>query len=174
METAILGGGCFWCIEPVFARLRGVAEVTPGYCGGQTEAPSYEQVCTGTTGHIEVVQVRFDPAVLPFEALLQVFFAVHDPTTPDRQGADVGPQYASAIFCQSTEQKEIAHRVIDEVQAQLGKPVVTQLRGSEPFWPAEQLHHQYFERNPHQGYCRLVIAPKMAKFRSRFADLIEA
>lgn len=170
-ELAVLGGGCFWCIEPVFSELRGVLDVTPGYCGGHVDNPSYEQVCSKTTGHVEVIRLRFDPSVIGFETLLQVFFATHDPTTTDRQGNDVGPQYASAIFCQSPEQKETAARVIEQVEAQIELPVVTRLADAEPFWPAETYHHDYYSRNPHQGYCQVVISPKLAKFRKNFAQL---
>src|SRR3546814_2692583 len=153
-ETAILGGGCFWCVEPVFQSLRGVISVEPGYSGGHVQNPSYEQVCTKTTGHIEVVRVQFDPAAIDFETILQVFFATHDPTTLDRQGADVGPQYASAIFCQTEQQKEIAQKVISQVEAETGERVVTRLLGAEHFWPAEDYHRNYYLRNPNQGYCQ--------------------
>jgi peptide-methionine (S)-S-oxide reductase len=171
-ETAVLGGGCFWCIEPVFLALKGVTEVTPGYCGGHVDNPSYEQVCEKNTGHIEVVQVKFDPAVIRFEVLLQVFFATHDPTTPDRQGNDVGPQYASAIFYQSEQQRVVAQELIAQVEQLLARPVVTQLRAAEHFWAAEAYHHDYYARHPGQGYCQIVIAPKLAKFRQHFAALL--
>ncbi len=171
-EIAVLGGGCFWCIEPVFLALKGVAEVIPGYCGGHVDNPSYEQVCEKNTGHIEVVQIKFDPTVISFEVLLQVFFATHDPTTVDRQGNDVGPQYASAIFYQSEQQRVIAQELIVRVQQLLGQPVVTQLRAAEHFWAAEGYHHDYYARNPGQGYCQVVIAPKLAKFRQHFAALL--
>jgi peptide-methionine (S)-S-oxide reductase len=171
-ETAILGGGCFWCTESVFSSLKGVVDVTPGYAGGHVESPSYEQVCQGGTGHIEVSRVRFDPSVISFETLLQVFFATHDPTTLNRQGNDVGEQYASAIFCQDARQVEVAKRVMAEVERQLGVPVVTRVLGAGPFWPAENYHHDYYARNPNQGYCQMVISPKLAKFRKRFAALL--
>ena len=171
-EIAVLGGGCFWCMEPVFSELRGVLDVTPGYSGGHVENPTYEQVCSKRTGHIEVVRVRFDPAIISYETLLQVFFATHDPTTPDRQGGDVGPQYASSVFCQSPQQKQIAERVIKEVEAMVAAPVVTRLLGADPFWPAENYHHDYYTRNPSQGYCEMVISPKMAKFRRHFTELL--
>ena len=173
-QTAILGGGCFWCLEPVFKSLRGVSAVIPGYAGGHIENPTYEQVCSSATGHIEVVRVEFDPAVIGFETLLQVFFATHDPTTIDRQGNDVGSQYASAIFCQTPQQNEIAQKVIADVQGHLDEPVVTRLLGDEPFWPAEQYHHDYYARNPAQGYCHAVISPKLAKFRKQYASLVAA
>lgn len=171
-ESAVLGGGCFWCTESVFASLKGVQQVVPGYCGGHVDNPSYEQVCQKTTGHIEVVSVVFDPAVISYETLLQVFFATHDPCTPDRQGNDVGPQYASAIFAQSDAQEETALRVIDQLQPHFDQPIVTHVRRAQIFWPAERYHLNYFERNPYQGYCSMVIAPKIAKFRKQFAHLL--
>ena len=171
-ETAVLGGGCFWCTEGVLQGLKGVQEVTPGYSGGHVENPSYEQVCQANTGHIEVVRVRFDPALISFETLLKVFFATHDPTTLNRQGADVGPQYASAIFCQTPEQKQVAQQVMAQVEQVLGAPVVTQLLEPATFWPAETYHHDYYARNPMQGYCQFVIAPKMAKLRKEFSTLL--
>jgi peptide-methionine (S)-S-oxide reductase len=171
-ETAVLGGGCFWCTESVFSALRGVIDVTPGYSGGHVDHPTYEQVCGKRTGHIEVSQVRFNPRILGYETLLRVFFATHDPTTVDRQGGDVGPQYASAIFCQSDQQQGVAKRVIAETSELLGRTIATQLRGAERFWPAENYHHDYYARNPGQGYCQAVISPKMAKFRHQFAELL--
>jgi peptide-methionine (S)-S-oxide reductase len=171
-EIAILGGGCFWCTESVFLSLRGVLDVMPGYSGGHVERPTYEQVCTKTTGHIEVVRVTFDPAVIDYETVLRVFFASHDPSTVDRQGGDVGPQYASAIFCQSPQQEETARRVMREVEDEGGIKVVTRLLGAEPFWPAENDHRDYYARNPNQGYCQVVISPKLAKFRKQFASLL--
>ncbi|WP_442596159.1 peptide-methionine (S)-S-oxide reductase MsrA [Parapusillimonas sp. JC17] len=171
-EIAILGGGCFWCIEPIFKALQGVEDVTPGYAGGHVDNPSYEQVCTKTTGHIEVVRVEFDPQVIDYATVLRVFFASHDPTTLDRQGADVGPQYASAIFCQSPAQREVAESLIKELQAETGQAIVTRLLGAETFWPAEDYHHDYFARNPYQGYCQAVISPKLAKFRKQYAHLL--
>ncbi|HUH58743.1 MAG TPA: peptide-methionine (S)-S-oxide reductase MsrA [Candidimonas sp.] len=172
-EIAVLGGGCFWCTESVFGSLRGVLEVTPGYAGGHVDHPTYEQVCRQSTGHIEVVNVVFDPETIDFKTLLQVFFATHDPLTLDRQGADVGPQYASAIFCQSNQQKEAAQQVIDDVQKELGAPVVTRLFGAEHFWPAESYHHNYYEQHPAQGYCQVVISPKLAKLRRHFGALLQ-
>ena len=171
-ETAILGGGCFWCTESVFLSLKGVISVTPGYSGGHVENPSYEQVCGKGTGHIEVVRVVFDPDIINFETLLQVFFATHDPSTLDRQGADVGPQYASAIFCQSEQQQATAQRVIEQVQSETGVQVVTHVLPAHTFWPAEGYHHNYYAQNPGQGYCQVVISPKLAKFRKRYADLL--
>jgi len=172
METAVLGGGCFWCTESVFSALRGVVRVTPGYCGGHVDNPSYEQVCGQGTGHIEVVRVEFDPAVIDFATVLQVFFATHDPTTPDRQGGDVGPQYASAVFFQTPEQEQTARAVIRQVEQALGQPVVTRLLEAQHFWPAEDYHRDYYARNPGQGYCQMVISPKMAKLRRHFAELL--
>src|SRR5690606_14444433 len=142
-ETAILGGGCFWCTESVFLLLKGVISVTPGYSGGHVENPSYEQVCSKTTGHVEVVRLVFDPDIIDFNTILQVFFATHDPTTLDRQGADAGPQYASVIFYQSALQQDIAQQLIGQVQEELGVPVVTHLLPAQKFWPAETYHHNY-------------------------------
>jgi len=156
----------------VFKSLRGVVEVTPGYSGGHVDNPSYEQVCDKDTGHIEVVRIRFDPSMIDFTTLLKVFFATHDPTTVDRQGADVGPQYASAIFCQTEEQKAVARDVIAQVEAVLDTPVATKVLDAAPFWPAEAYHHDYYARNPEQGYCQFVIAPKMAKLRKEFSGLL--
>lgn len=171
-ETAVLGGGCFWCTESVFLALRGVLGVTPGYSGGHVQDPSYEQVCTKTTGHIEVVRVVFDPDIIDFETVLRVFFSTHDPSTLDRQGGDVGPQYASAIFYQSPAQKETAQKIMLEVQDEIGEPVVTRLLEAQTFWPAESYHHNYYARNPGQGYCQVVISPKLAKFRKRYTELL--
>ncbi|MCQ9615303.1 peptide-methionine (S)-S-oxide reductase MsrA [Paenalcaligenes niemegkensis] len=172
-KIAVLGGGCFWCVEPVFNQLKGVTQVLPGYAGGKTENPSYEEVCGKATGHIEVVQVRFDPSQISFDDLLMVFFTVHDPTTVDRQGNDIGPQYASAVFCQDEEQREAVQNIIPEVERALGVPVVTQIRGADRFWPAEPEHQNYYELNPTQGYCQFVIRPKVAAFRDRFKALIK-
>lgn len=171
-EIAVLGGGCFWCTESVFLPLRGVTEVTPGYSGGHVDNPTYEQVCGKATGHVEVVRVVFDPEIISFESLLQVFFGTHDPTTPDRQGGDIGPQYASVIFCQTPRQKEIAEKLIAQVEAEIGERVVTKLLGAERFWPAEDYHHNYYARNPAQGYCQAVISPKLVKFRKRYAAML--
>ena len=175
VEVAVLGGGCFWCVEATLKELRGVISVLPGYCGGHVERPSYEQVCGKDTGHIEVAQVTFDPTVLSYEDLLRVFFASHDPTTPGRQGNDVGPQYESTIFWQNDAQREQAQAVIDEL-TQAGvfdAPIVTQLRAADTFWPAEDYHRDYFALNPQQGYCQFVIAPKVTKFRKQFQDRLK-
>lgn len=172
IQTAVLGGGCFWCTESVFLAMHGVQSVVPGYSGGHVANPSYEQVCQKNTGHIEVIKITFDADVITFATLLSVFFATHDPTTPDRQGGDVGPQYASAIFCQTESQRSIAKQVIAEVQKVINVPVVTHILDEQPFWPAESLHHNYYARNPNQGYCQVVIAPKLSKLRQHFASLL--
>ena len=171
-DVAIFGGGCFWCVEAVFKPLRGVASVTSGYSGGHVDNPSYEQVCRGGTGHIEVARIEFDPQQVSYRDLLHVFFATHDPTSLDRQGNDVGPQYRSAIFWQSEAQKQEAAAVIAELDGQgvFGAPIVTQVLASATFWPAEAVHHDYFARHPQQGYCQVIIAPKVAKMRKQFAD----
>ncbi len=170
-EIATLAGGCFWCIEAVFEQLRGVERVVSGYCGGKVARPTYEQVCTGKTGHAESVQVTFDPQVISYRQLLEVFFSVHDPTTLNRQGIDVGTQYRSAIFYHSPEQKATAEGMIAELQAASPRerPIVTQVVPFRSFYPAEDYHQGYYRRNPDQGYCRTEIAPKMAKLRKLFA-----
>ncbi|HYE14377.1 MAG TPA: peptide-methionine (S)-S-oxide reductase MsrA [Pyrinomonadaceae bacterium] len=175
-EVATLGAGCFWCVEAVFKELRGVESVVSGYSGGETASPTYEQVCTGTTGHAEVVQVTFDPSVVSFAEILEVFFSVHDPTTLNRQGADVGTQYRSAVFYHSPEQKETAERLIAGLDAAgaLGAPVVTEVTPFREFYPAEDYHQDYFKNNPSQGYCRVVVAPKVSKFRKKFAAKLAA
>ncbi len=175
-EVATLAGGCFWCLEAVFDQLKGVADVVSGYTGGRRPNPSYEQVCSGATGHAEVVQVTFDPHLVSFRELLEVFFTIHDPTTLNRQGADVGTQYRSAIFYHSPTQKQIADDVIREFN-QAGvwdQPIVTELSEPSPFYPAEPYHQQYYERNPNAGYCQVAIAPKVAKFRSVFLQRLKA
>lgn len=175
MTVAVFGGGCFWCTEAVFDSLEGVQKVEPGYCGGHVERPSYEQVCNKDTGHIEVIRITFDPGVVSFESLLEVFFATHDPTTPGRQGNDVGPQYESVIFYQDVLQLESARKVIEAVDAGAGHgaPVCTQLKPAATFWLAEDYHHDFFARNPGQGYCQLVVAPKVQKFRAEFTDRLK-
>lgn len=176
VDTATLGGGCFWCLEAVFLELNGVKRVVSGYAGGQVANPTYEQVCTGRTGHAEVVQVTFDPAQVSFRDVLQVFFGIHDPTTLNRQGADVGTQYRSAIFYNSPEQGSIARAVIEEIEKAgiWDAPVVTEVVPLTEFYPAEQYHQDYFQRNPGQGYCRVVIAPKVAKFRKEHLARLKA
>ena len=174
-EVATLAGGCFWCLEAAFAQLKGVERVESGYSGGHVPSPSYEDVCTGSTGHAEVVQITFDPQVLPFRDLLHVFFTIHDPTTLDRQGGDVGTQYRSAIFYHTPEQKTDAERVIAELEAEKvwDDPIVTQVTPLEKFYPAEEYHRDYYRRNPNQGYCRAVIAPKVAKVRKLYLDKLK-
>jgi peptide-methionine (S)-S-oxide reductase len=171
-ETATLGGGCFWCLEAVFEQVRGVERVESGFAGGTTSSPTYKQVCNGDTGHAEVVQVTFDPAVVSYRDILDVFFATHDPTTLNRQGADEGTQYRSAIFSHSPQQKEIAEKRIAELSAAgiWDAPLVTQVVPLETFYRAEDYHQGYFRNNPTQGYCRVVVAPKVAKFRKQFVD----
>jgi peptide-methionine (S)-S-oxide reductase len=175
LATATLAGGCFWCLEAVYAELAGVRSVESGYTGGHVEAPSYQQVCTGTTGHAEAVRLRYDPAVLDFRDLLQVFFSIHDPTTRDRQGNDVGPQYRSAIFYHDDEQRAQAEAVMREIaDAKLyDAPLVTELEPAGPYYPAEPYHRNFFAQNPDQAYCRVVIAPKVAKFRKEHVDRLK-
>jgi len=176
-EIATLAGGCFWCLEAVFDELRGVREVVSGYAGGTVPDPSYEQVCAGTTGHAEVVQITFDPSVISFGELLEVFFTIHDPTTLNRQGPDVGTQYRSAIFYHSPEQKATAEQVVVELDASgtWSAPIVTKVAPFTAFYPAEEYHQEYFRRNPDQPYCAVVVAPKVAKLRKQhFAKLKKA
>lgn len=175
-EKAILGGGCFWCLEAVFDRVEGVTAVTSGYAGGHVDSPSYEAVCTGTTGHAEVVQVEFDPDVIDYAEILDIFFAVHDPTTRDRQGNDIGPQYRSAIFPVDEVQEATARQVMDRLAHEdiFEAPLVTTIEALSRFWPAEAYHDDYFARNPQQPYCMMVVGPKVAKFRQRFAHRLKA
>jgi len=170
LATAVLGGGCFWCLDAVFRDLEGVHEVESGYAGGRGERPTYEQVCGGRTGHAEVVRVRFDPAVIGFADLLGVFFAIHDPTTKDRQGHDVGTQYRSVIFAQDDAQRAAAEAIVRRLDAEriFAAPIVTEIAGPATFWPAERYHQDYFAANPAQPYCMGVVAPKVAKFRRQF------
>jgi peptide-methionine (S)-S-oxide reductase len=174
-EVATLGGGCFWCLEAVFEQLRGVERVESGFAGGSTANPAYQQVCGGDTGYAEVVQIRFDPHVISFAELLDVFFDIHDPTTLNRQGADVGTQYRSAIFFHSPEQKRLAEEKMSALNASgvYRAAVVTQLLPFESFYRAEDYHQGYFRNNPYQGYCQMVVAPKVAKFRAHFTDKIK-
>jgi len=171
-ETATLAGGCFWCLEAVYDQLRGVENVASGYSGGRRPNPTYEQVCTGTTGHAEVVQITYDPAVISYQDLLDVFFTIHDPTTLNRQGADVGTQYRSAIFYHAPGQKAAAEATIARLTAEKlwDDPIVTEVAPLTEFYPAEEYHRDYFERNPAQPYCTAVIAPKVAKFRKKFFE----
>lgn len=175
-EVATLAGGCFWCLEAVYDLLKGVDDVTSGYAGGTTQNPTYEQVCSGMTGHAEVVQIAFDPAVISFRDLLDVFFTIHDPTTLNAQGYDVGTQYRSAIFYHSPEHKAVAEQTIKELEgAKLWRdPIVTQIEPLTVFYPAEDYHQEYFERNPNQQYCRAIVAPKVAKARSHFIQKLKA
>lgn len=175
METAVLGSGCFWCTEAVFSVLKGVETVEPGYCGGKTQFPSYQEVCQGTTGHIEVVRIVYDERQINYSTLLDVFFATHDPTTPGRQGNDIGPQYQSVIFAQNIEQEKIALEKIEKLNnenAFEGK-ICTWVRPAEKFWPAEEYHKNYFSNNPGQGYCAFVIRPKVLKTKKQFAELLK-
>jgi peptide-methionine (S)-S-oxide reductase len=170
-EIATLGGGCFWCLEAVYNRMEGVQSAISGYMGGHVADPGYRAVCTGTTGHIEVVQVTFDPAVTTYQQILEVFFAIHDPTSRDRQGNDAGPQYRSAIFYHSETQRATAERMLGEIDASgvWSRPVVTEVRPAETFYVAEDYHQDYLTNNPNQPYCAYVVAPKVAKFREKFA-----
>ena len=175
-EVATLAGGCFWCLEAVFRGLKGIEHVVSGYAGGTVPNPSYEAVCTGRTGHAEVVQVTFDPAVLSYRDLVEVFFGIHDPTTLNRQGADVGTQYRSAIYYHSPEQERTAREVIAGLERDqvFDSPIVTEVAPFTVFYPAEEYHQDYFRRNPGQGYCRAVIAPKVAKFRKEHLERLKA
>ncbi len=175
-EVATLAGGCFWCLEAIFDGLKGVTDVVSGYSGGSAPNPSYDQVCTGRTGHAESVQVTFDPTVISFRELLEVFFTIHDPTTLNRQGADVGTQYRSAIFYHAPEQKAAAEEVIARLAAEKvwDRPIVTELKPFSAFYPAEEYHQEYFARNPRQPYCQVVIAPKVAKFRKHYLERLKA
>ena len=170
IQTATLGGGCFWCTEAVFSELKGVEKVESGYSGGTVPNPTYEQVCTGRTGHAEVAQITFNPTVISYKEILQIFFTVHDPTTLNRQGADVGTQYRSVIFYHNEEQRTIAEQVVKEIEdAKIwDAPIVTQLAPFEAFYKAEDYHQEYFKQNPYQSYCQVVVAPKVAKFRAHY------
>jgi len=174
-EAATLAGGCFWCLEAVFDQLKGVNAVESGYIGGRTADPSYEQVCSGETGHAEAVRVTFDPKVVSYRDLLKVFFTIHDPTTLNRQGSDVGTQYRSAIFYHSPEQKRAADETISELSAEkiFDRPIVTQIAPAGAFYPAEEYHQEYFQRNPDQPYCQFVVAPKVGKFRKHYFDRLK-
>jgi peptide-methionine (S)-S-oxide reductase len=175
LEVATLAGGCFWCLEAVYEQLQGVVKVVSGYAGGHVAHPTYEQVCGGRTGHAEVVQITYDPEAISYRELLEVFFTIHDPTTLNRQGADVGPQYRSAIFYHDEAQKETAEQVIEEIEKEgiWDDPIVTEWALLDAFYQAEDYHQEYYRRNPYQGYCRVVIAPKVAKFRKRYMDRLK-
>lgn len=173
-ELATLGGGCFWCTEAVFERVKGVSKVVSGYTGGRVANPTYEEVCGKGTGHAEAVQVTFDPAVVSYRQVLEIFFATHDPTTPNRQGADVGPQYRSAVFTHSDEQARVAGEVIAELnESVFGGKIVTEVTPLDVFYPAEEYHQGFYRANPNQGYCVAVVGPKVAKFRKQFAALLQ-
>ena len=174
LETATLGGGCFWCTEAVFLKVKGVVEVVPGYSGGHVRNPPYEQVTTGTTGHAEVIQVRFDPKVVSYREILEIFFTMHDPTTLDRQGADVGPQYRSVIFYHSEEQRRVAEAFIVELEETnvFGLPIVTKVEPFRGFYEAEDYHRRFYERNTGKGYSRLVIAPKLEKVEKKYRERV--
>lgn len=174
-EVVTLGGGCFWCLQPLFGELQGVEKVEVGYSGGRLANPSYEAVCTDTTGHAEVVQVTFDPKAISFADILRIFFTVHDPTTMNRQGADEGTQYRSVIFYHTPEQEKTAKQVIEEFEKEeiWGRPIVTEVAPISAFYRAEEYHQDYFRKNPTAGYCRLVIVPKVAKFRKAYAERLK-
>ena len=172
-QIATLGGGCFWCLEAVYQDLQGVHKVISGYAGGEVISPSYEAVCSGQTGHAEVVQIEFDPRMITYRQLLEVFFIIHDPTTLNRQGHDLGTQYRSVIYCHDQDQLEQAQRIVDELNYMhaFADPIVTEIVMAPTFYPAESYHQNYFVKNPFQGYCMAVVAPKLAKFREHFASL---
>jgi len=175
-ETIVLGGGCFWCTEAVYVKVRGITDVESGYSNGKTQRPSYEQVCTGTTGHNEVVKLVYDPAQISTRQILEIFFVIHDPTTLNRQGNDAGTQYRSGIYYTTPEQKQVAEEMIAEMAKDklFGKPIVTEVLALDNYSPAEEYHQDFFEKNPYQGYCVAVAAPKVEKFRKTFKDLVKA
>jgi peptide-methionine (S)-S-oxide reductase len=175
IETIVLGGGCFWCTEAVFVKVRGITDVESGYCNGQAGRPTYEQVCTGTTGCAEVVKLAYDPAQVSLRQILEIFFTIHDPTQLNRQGHDVGTQYRSGIYFTTPPQKDVADDLIREMSQDklFGAPIVTEVLPLADYWPAEDYHQDFFERNPYQGYCLAVAAPKVAKFRKTFASLVK-
>ncbi|MBI4128414.1 MAG: peptide-methionine (S)-S-oxide reductase MsrA [Parcubacteria group bacterium] len=175
MQTAVFGGGCFWCTEAIFQMLKGVSKVEPGYAGGKVDNPTYEKVSSGITGHAEVIRVTYDPAVISYEDLLTVFFGSHDPTTPNRQGADVGEQYRSVIFVGDESENRVARAKIREINESLkdGTRVVTQLESLREFFPAEDYHRNYFKENASAPYCQLIIEPKIEKVKNRFAELVK-
>jgi peptide-methionine (S)-S-oxide reductase len=175
-STATLGGGCFWCLEAVYQEVEGVESVVSGYAGGHVDSPTYRQVCSGTTGHAEVVQVTFDPDIVSYRDLLEIFFTIHNPTTKDREGADVGPQYRSIILHHDTEQEETATGLIDELEAEgvFADPIVTEVEPLDTFYEAEAKHQNYYRNNPGQPYCQSVISPKVTKLRQKHADKLAA
>jgi peptide-methionine (S)-S-oxide reductase len=174
-QHATLGGGCFWCLEAVYEEVDGISEVVSGYAGGHVPSPSYRQVCNGTTGHAEVVQLTYDPSVIDYRTLLEIFFTIHNPTTKDREGADVGPQYRSIILYHDADQREIAETVIEELEAEgvFGDPIVTEVEPLDTFYRAEDKHQNYYERNSSQPYCQSVISPKVSKLRQKHADKLQ-
>jgi len=176
IERATLGGGCFWCLEAVYEEVEGVVRTSSGYAGGHIDTPTYEAVCTGTTGHVEVVQVEFDTRTINYADILEIFFGIHDPTTIDRQGNDTGPQYRSAIFTEDEEQADVARRLITRLtdEAVFDAPIVTTIQPLDRLWPAGDYHEDYYQRNPQQPYCMMVVGPKVAKFRQRFAHRLRA
>lgn len=174
-QIAVFAGGCFWCTEPVFSQLNGVKKVVSGYIGGQTTSPTYKQICNGDTGHAEGIQITYDASIVSFETLLEIFFVSHDPTTPNRQGNDVGTQYRSAVFCQNEAQRTATVNMITALDQQniWPNPIVTEVNPAEVFYPAEDYHQYYFDKNPNQPYCMAVAAPKAAKIRAKYAQLIQ-
>jgi peptide-methionine (S)-S-oxide reductase len=174
MEIATLGGGCFWCLDALYSQVKGVSQVLVGYAGGNAANPTYKQVSYGNTGHAEVVQLTFDPSVITYREILEIFFEIHDPTTLNRQGNDIGPQYRSIILYHSPQQKEIAEAIIAELNTsgKWNKPIVTELKEYDRFYVAEEYHQKYFEKNPDQGYCKLVISPKVEKFKKKFSLIL--
>ena len=175
IETLTLGGGCFWCTEAVFERVRGIIQVQSGYCNGTALQPTYEQVCSGRTGHNEVVRLTFDPAVISVQQILEIFFAIHDPTTLNRQGNDVGTQYRSGIYFHTPQQQQVAQAMLEQLAQErvFDAPLTTELLPEQNFWPAEDYHAQYYARNPSQGYCAAIIGPKLAKFRQTFTQFLK-
>jgi peptide-methionine (S)-S-oxide reductase len=175
LQTIVLGGGCFWCTEAVYVKVRGITDVESGYSNGHVKQPSYEQVCTGTTGHNEVVKLTYDPSQISVRQILEIFFVIHDPTTLNRQGADSGTQYRSGIYYTTPEQKDVADEMIRQISQDklFGKPIVTEVLPMADYWPAEEYHQDFFEKNPYQGYCVAVAGPKVAKFRKTFAELVK-
>jgi peptide-methionine (S)-S-oxide reductase len=175
-EIAVFGGGCFWCVETIFSSLKGVVKVTSGYAGGKIANPSYLQVCSGTTGHAEVIKIEYDPSIISYGDLLDVFFHVHDPTTLNRQGADVGEQYRSVVLYDSPQQKKLVEQYIDDLNAtgEFGSPIVTQLHPLTEFYEAEDYHQRYYEANTGQPYCQMVISPKLTKFSKKFKSLLKS
>lgn len=172
-EKAVVGGGCFWCLEAVYENVNGVLDVVSGYSGGRRENPSYEQVCSGATGHAEVVEITFDPAQISYEDILEIFWKIHDPTTLNRQGADVGTQYRSVIFYLNDRQKDIAQKSKKEAQKRFSSPIVTEISPLKKFWPAEEYHQDYFRKNPYHGYCQAVVSPKVEKFKKEFKEWLK-